>query len=114
MRLCVNPYTGQLIDLDMIPEHPGGGRFCPLTGKPLDRAAVDRYSYPGPETDREKWAVDAYATVDALEAQANEPNHATLGVPGVDMDAVRAAASSAAHTAADAAVRDLFAEKKTT
>lgn len=80
MRLCTNPYTGDLIDLDAVPVGVGGAKFCAKTGKPLNMAAVERYSYPGPAADREAWARDAAATVKKLEQQANEPNNVTLGM----------------------------------
>ncbi len=81
MRVCTNPYTGQLIDLDAVPEGAGGVKVCPTTHQPLNHAAVDAFSYSGPEQDRATWAAEAHARVDALEAQAAESNAKTLGIP---------------------------------
>lgn len=91
MRLFSNPYTGALTDLDACPTREVGrlavgdgtfvpkiARFCAVTGKPLNRAAVDVTPYPGPESDRAAWQRDQYALVDAIEEQANEPNGSTL------------------------------------
>lgn len=80
MRLFSNPYTGKVMDLDAVPVAPGGAKFCPDTGLPLDAKAVELYSYPGPREDRETWAADAMKTVAKIERQANEPNAATLGI----------------------------------
>jgi len=80
MRIFTNPHTGQLQDLDAVPVSPGGAKFCPLTGQPLNEIAVDQFSYPGPAEDRDTWAADAKKKIAAMEAQANEPNAKTLGV----------------------------------
>lgn len=88
MRIFSNPYTGQLFDFDAIEgvqvgmdgKEPIVAKFCPVTGKPLNHAAVDAYSYAGPESDRETWAKDAHELVDRVLAQVNESNAATLGV----------------------------------
>lgn len=102
MRVCVNPYTGQMMDLDAVPTQAGGAKYCPSTGRPLNHAAVELYSYPGPAGDREAWAKDATAVVDALEAQASEPNAATLGIPHVHADTLARAVERAESAAAQA------------
>jgi len=81
VRIFTNPYTGQLCDLDSVPESAGGAKSCPVTGQPLNHAAVDAFSYPGPAQDRATWAAEAHATVDAIEKQADQDNAKTLGVP---------------------------------
>ncbi len=80
MKLFVNPYTGKLMDLGSIPLGPGGAKRCPDTGLPLNAKAVEMHSFPGPAEDREAWAIEAMETVAKIEAQANEPNAATLGI----------------------------------
>lgn len=80
MRLFVNPYTGGLMDLDAIPESPGGAKFCPSTGKPLNEAAVLLSTYAGPERDRDTWARESLELVREIEAQASRPTAVTLGI----------------------------------
>ena len=80
MRMCVNPYTGELMDLDSVPLSPGGAKWCHKTGLPLNAEAVEQYAYPGPADDRENWKKEALERVKAIEAQADEPNHVTLGI----------------------------------
>jgi len=79
-RLFVNPHSGKLMDLDQVPVAPGGAKWCPDTGRPLNKEAVEQYTYPGPPQDREIWAAEELERVKAIEAQADEPNAVTLGV----------------------------------
>jgi hypothetical protein len=79
-RLFVNPYSGKVMDLDSVPLAPGGAQWCPDSGQPLNAAAVEQYAYPGPADDRDNWKREAHARVQAIAAQADEPNHVTLGI----------------------------------
>lgn len=80
MRVCTNPYTGQLMDLDTVPESAGGAKFCPITHKPLNAEAVRQFSYPGPAQDRATWEAEAMQLVQSLEKQADQDNAKTFGI----------------------------------
>jgi len=80
MRLFVNPYSGKVMDLDQVPVGPGGTKFCPDSGMPLNAEAVEHYSYPGPKDDQANWKAEQLERVKAIEAQADEHNAVTLGL----------------------------------
>lgn len=48
-RVIFNPYTGTNLDFDSVPifcplnQKPG--RYCPTTGRPLDKIALQHYAY---------------------------------------------------------------------
>jgi len=87
MKLFVNPYSGKLMDLDQVPLPPGGAKWCPDTGRPLNAEAVEQWSYPGPAEDRESWKQEELERVKAIEAQAEEPKETTLGIsPSLPMN----------------------------
>ncbi len=80
MQLFRNPHCGVVMDLEAIEASPVGGKFCPITKKPLDRAAIDAFDYVGPPQDRVKWAADMLETVKEIERDQKRPNSETLGI----------------------------------
>lgn len=80
MQLFRNPYCGVVMDLAAIEDSPTGGKFCPVTKKPLDRAAIDSFDYVGPPQDRARWAADALETVKEIERDVKRSNAETLGL----------------------------------
>lgn len=83
-KLFVNPYTGALQDFDKLNRSAGGAVFCSVTGQPLNAEAVKQFAYSGPAEDRAAWEADAVKVVKAIEAEANQANHETMGVGAAD------------------------------
>jgi len=81
MKLFLNPYTGSLCDWESIEGTSTGegvAKFCPITGKPLNKPALHATGYPGPEVDRELWLKDQEALMDKIALQVEEPNTTTV------------------------------------